>query len=94
MNWLSLLTSVLALVFVLGLIGVVSYLLRKYGHFNNLAVKKGGKRLRVEESLIIDARRRLIIIRRDDVEHLVMIGPESETVIESGIKAKGKNSEK
>jgi hypothetical protein len=27
-----------------------------------------------------------MLIRRDDVEHLVIVGPGSETVIESGIK--------
>jgi flagellar protein FliO/FliZ len=42
------------------------------------------------EALSIDARRRLVIIRRDDREHLILLGPESEQVIETGIMPMGR----
>ena len=35
----------------------------------------------------LDARRRLVLLRRDDVEHLVILGPASETVVEKNITA-------
>ena len=41
----------------------------------------------------LDARRRLILIRRDDVEHLLVVSPTSETVIERGIRDGGSFAE-
>jgi flagellar protein FliO/FliZ len=35
--------------------------------------------------MMLSARQKIAIIRRDDVEHLVMITPTGATVIESGI---------
>ncbi len=50
---------------------------------------RGGKgrqqRLQVLDAAAIDARRRIVLIRRDGVEHLVMIGGPTDIVIESGI---------
>jgi flagellar protein FliO/FliZ len=44
-------------------------------------------RLGVVEQASIDSRRRLVLIRRDDVEHLIMTGGPVDLVIEDGIKA-------
>jgi flagellar protein FliO/FliZ len=46
-----------------------------------------GQRLAVTEYHDIDKIRRLVLIRRDRVEHLVLIGPHHDMVIESGIGA-------
>jgi len=46
-----------------------------------------GPRLGVLDSVAIDQRRRLVLVRRDDVEHLIMIGGPSDLVVESGIGA-------
>ncbi|MCO5729978.1 flagellar biosynthetic protein FliO [Rhizobium sp. SSA_523] len=50
---------------------------------------RGGKnrqpRLQVLDAAAVDARRRIVLIRRDEVEHLVMIGGPTDVVIESGI---------
>ena len=77
----------LALVFVLGLIGVLTTLARRAGlGFPVAAIKPGGKRrLSVVEVTAVDGRRRMVLVRRDDVEHLLLISPTSETVIERGI---------
>ncbi|NOU08210.1 MAG: hypothetical protein HOO99_18715 [Hyphomicrobiaceae bacterium] len=45
------------------------------------------KRLAVIEQASVDNRRRLILIRRDGVEHLVMTGGPVDVVIETGINA-------
>ena len=47
---------------------------------------KSGRRIDVVEQVSIDARRRLVLIRRDDVEHLVMTGGPADVVIETGIQ--------
>lgn len=50
---------------------------------------KGGRsrepRLMVLDAAAVDPKRRLVLIRRDDVEHLIMIGGPTDIVIESGI---------
>ena len=49
-------------------------------------IKLGNKRrLSVVEVTAVDGRRRMVLVRRDDVEHLLLISPTSETVIERGI---------
>lgn len=46
-----------------------------------------GSRLGISEYYEIDKARRLVLLRRDDVEHLVLIGGGEDLVIESGIGA-------
>ena len=43
-------------------------------------------RLAVTDAALIDERRKLVLVRRDDIEHLVLIGGASDLVIESNIK--------
>ncbi len=76
----------LALILVLGLIALLAWLLRRFG----MGVKTGkNRRLGIVEVQMLGPRHRLMLIRRDEVEHLVVVGPGSETVIESGIKREG-----
>ena len=46
------------------------------------------KRLGVVETATVDARRKLLLVRRDDIEHLVMIGGPVDMVLETGIKGR------
>ena len=46
------------------------------------------KRLGVVEMASVDARRKLLLVRRDDVEHLIMIGGPLDLLLESGIKGR------
>jgi hypothetical protein len=46
-----------------------------------------GHRLSISEYHDIDKIRRLVLVRRDGVEHLLLIGPNQDLVIESGIGA-------
>lgn len=78
----------LALAFVLGLIAALAWAARRFGFGSNFVALKGrNTRLAVVESLMLDAKRRLVLIRRDDREHLLILGPTSETVVEPGIPA-------
>lgn len=79
---------VAALVFVLALIWLIAWVMRRYGFGRSLAVAAAGKRrLRIVEVTPVDRQRRLILLQRDDREHLVLLGPSSDTLIESGIAA-------
>ena len=79
----------LALVFVLGLIGILAVLARRTGlGFPITAMKPIQKRrLSVVEVTAIDGRRRMVLIRRDNIEHLLLISPSSEMLIETNIAA-------
>lgn len=79
------LTAILALVFVLGLIFAATHLARRAGFGSAVPGRRGRKRLSVTEALVVDGKRRLLLIRRDQTEHLVLVGGASDLVIESGI---------
>lgn len=50
--------------------------------------QKPEPRLGVTEQAVVDSRRRLVLIRRDGVEHLIMTGGPVDVVIETGIQAR------
>ncbi|MEZ5669592.1 MAG: flagellar biosynthetic protein FliO [Alphaproteobacteria bacterium] len=78
---------VLALAFVLGLIAVCAWLFRRYARGGGMPRRTTGgrRRLAVVEAIALDTRRKLVLVRRDDREHLIIIGQQSETVVETGI---------
>jgi hypothetical protein len=79
---------IIAFVVVLALIGVAAWLVRRFGA-NRLGSGTGrGRqqpRLAVIDAANVDGRRRLVLIRRDNIEHLLMIGGPSDVVIEPNI---------
>jgi flagellar protein FliO/FliZ len=77
-----------ALIFVLALIGAAVYALRAFGLVSLVQRRPNDRRLSVVESLLLDARRRLVIVRRDDKEHLILLSPSGETLVEGGFDAK------
>ncbi len=72
---------------VLGLAVGCMWLLRRYGgsRVGGNATRGRQPRLAVIDSASVDGRRRLIIVRRDNVEHLLMIGGPSDVVVEQNI---------
>ena len=53
---------------------------------NGAALMSGQKRrLKIIEAIPLDHRRRAMLIRRDNLEHLVILGTTGETVVETGI---------
>jgi flagellar protein FliO/FliZ len=73
-----------ALLLVLGLIGGAGLATRKFG-VPGLAKPAGSRRLQIVETLMLSPRQRLAIVRRDGVEHLVLIGQNGASVIEASI---------
>ena len=79
---------VLALAFVIALIAVLAWAVRRFGLFAHVVPARGSKRrIAIVESAPLDAKRRLVLIRRDDKEHLLLLGAASDAVVESGIPA-------
>lgn len=78
-----------ALAFVLALIALLTWAAKRFGWGGALAVKAGPeKRLSVVEVRVLDSRRKLVLIRRDEREHLILIGPGQDLLVESGIAAR------
>jgi hypothetical protein len=78
----------LAFVIVLGLIGTTAWLVRRLGGGGRLggsALRGRQPRLAVVDYASVDGRRRLILVRRDNVEHLVLIGGPTDIVVEANI---------
>jgi len=78
------LRALFALVAVIGLIGLLGLGLRRFAPAS-LIGGRPGKRLQVVEALTLDPKRRLVLVRRDGVEHLLLVGPETAMVVERGI---------
>src|SRR3569623_3257007 len=75
---------ILVLIFVLGLALALGWVLKRSG-ISGSALPGRGKRLGVLETAFLGPKHRLVLVRRDDVEHLVLIGPNYASVVESGI---------
>src|SRR6266852_4452515 len=85
MDLTEILKYVAVLAFVLALIGAITWLVKKFGP-GRLAAGRGRQpRLAVIDAASVDGRRKLIIIRRDNVEHLLMIGGPTDVVVETNI---------
>ncbi len=65
----------------------VIILILVYKLFNRRVRGRKGQRLGITEFHEIDKTRRIVLVRRDDVEHLVMIGGNQDMVIESNIES-------
>lgn len=87
----TILTSALALGVVLVLI-VLGLWVLKFFMQTGTALRPQGRRVQVVEQLQVDAKRQLLVIRRDNVEHLIMTGGPQDLVIESGIAAAEKST--
>ncbi|TXG83899.1 MAG: hypothetical protein E6R12_06120 [Sphingomonadales bacterium] len=75
-----------ALLLVLGLMVGMAYALRRWG--GKLTGLAGGQpgvapRLTVLETRFLDPRHKLVLIRRDAAEHLLLIGPGVATAVET-----------
>ncbi|MGH6872103.1 MAG: flagellar biosynthetic protein FliO [Rhizomicrobium sp.] len=74
-----------ALALVLGLVGFAALAAKRYGIPGIAKGIGNGRRLSIAESLMVGTKHKLVLFKRDGVEHLVLIGPASATVIEGGI---------
>lgn len=76
----------IAFAVVLALIALTAWLIRRFGA-NRLSGASRGRqpRLAVIDAASVDGRRRLVLIRRDNIEHLMMIGGPNDLIIEPNI---------
>ena len=81
----TILTAVLALAIVLVLILLGLWIVKALFTASSNLGRGRSRRLNVVDSVAVDARRRLLIVRRDNVEHLILTGGPHDVVIETNI---------
>jgi flagellar protein FliO/FliZ len=86
----NLVLAVAAILFVIALGSLVVWAFKTFFSRspNSGFMRPRDKRLGVVETASVDAKRKLFLLRRDDVEHLVMIGGPIDMLIETGIKGR------
>lgn len=77
----------IAFAVVLALIGITAWVVRRFSANRLGGANARGRqpRLAVIDAAPVDGRRRLVLIRRDNVEHLLMIGGPTDVVVEQNI---------
>jgi flagellar protein FliO/FliZ len=77
----------LFVIVVLALLALAFWLVRRFagGRLGGGATRGRQPRLAVIDQATVDSRRRLVLVRRDNVEHLLIIGGPSDVVVEQNI---------
>lgn len=96
MDFMLLIKAIVSLLFVLGLLFITLWAI-KYIELHSTSSRffkkiNGKKRLEILEIKRIDARNALVLVRRDDKEHLLLVGSSSQ-IVESNIPVKAQNNE-
>jgi flagellar protein FliO/FliZ len=73
------------LIFVIALIFALAWIAKRFGFGGHLATARGKRRLGIQEVLSLDSKRRLVLLKRDGVEHLLLLGLNDDVVVETGI---------
>lgn len=76
---------IIALAIVFGLIGLVLFVLRRLTGNRISTGRNRQPRIAVMDAMHIDPRRRLLLVRRDNVEHLILVGGPTDVVVEQAI---------
>lgn len=82
MNFLDLARAVFGLAFTLGIIGLCAWAARRYAPqlLARLNADRGERRLQVVETLVLDPARRLVLVRIDSEERLLLLGEGRELI--------------
>ncbi|MAN78081.1 flagellar biosynthetic protein FliO [Pelagibacterium flavum] len=81
------LTMIVALAIVIVLIVLAVWLIKLVGDASASVGRGRNRRLMVIDSIAIDNKRQAVIVRRDQTEHLIVIGGPNDLVVESGFEA-------
>ncbi|WP_323795932.1 flagellar biosynthetic protein FliO [Nisaea sp.] len=75
----------LGFAFTIGLIGVVYWVARRYAGRLGIVRTHNTGRLSVTGQISLDPRRRVMLVRCDDREHLLLLGPNNDLIIASDL---------
>ena len=88
-NTESIVLALAAFLFAFALISLLAWAFKSFvltGRSGANYLKGRDRRLGVVETASVDAQRKLILIRRDNIEHLIMTGGPVDVLIETGIE--------
>jgi len=91
MTFDTLILAVAAGLFVVALVALTAWAFKTFfpGRRNGQGfMRHREKRLGVVETASVDQKRKLLLVRRDDVEHLIIVGGPVDMVVETGIKGR------
>lgn len=92
MNWIDLLRAIFGLAITLGLIGLAAYAVRRYAPDLMARLQGTGirqeRRLKVLETLMLDPSRRLVLVKVDSEERLLLLGEGRELIEPRGVEVK------
>jgi len=76
MDFLEIIRMLAALLVTVGLIMLASWGMRRFGPeaMSRLQVSRKARRLTLVETLVLDPARRLVLVRLDDEERLILLG--------------------
>lgn len=82
MDFLDLARAIFALAITLGIIGFAAWAARRYAPqlLARLSAERGARRMTVVETLVLDPARRLVLVRIDDEERLLILGEGRELI--------------
>jgi flagellar protein FliO/FliZ len=73
--------AVFALIFVVALIGGTAWAFQKFALGKNFMNNGAPKRMKIVEYLMLDAKRKLVLVKKDKEEILLLLGDSSQQVI-------------
>ena len=82
-----------ALVFTLSLIGLLYWGIKRFNLMKFSNNKVLGNRLSVEETLRIDAKNKLVSVKKDEEEYLILIGQDGNLLIDASESRNNKIAE-
>ena len=86
----TIILAVAAFLFVIALVALTVWAFKAFvlggGRSGTGFLRPRDRRLGLVETATIDGRRKLMLVRRDDVEHLIMTGGPVDVLIETGIQ--------
>jgi flagellar protein FliO/FliZ len=83
-EWMLYARAIFALIFVAGLIVLLGAMAKKYGLDKRLTGSKNTiRRLSIVETLYLDPKNRLVIVRLGKKEHVLLLGAAGNSVVES-----------
>ena len=89
MDMESYLRFLAALILVISLIAAIAWVVRKFGLAGRLSAVGGrtARRLKVVEFMALDPKTRMVLVQRDEIQHLLLLGANGPVVVERGIDA-------
>lgn len=91
-DFTQILRLVLSLVFVVSLMGGLALLLKRLGLSTGSPTLSTKRRLNVVETLPLGPRNKAVILECDNKQHLVILGANSDTLIDSDLQVKETNA--